>query len=91
MPKLLNPVTVNKVDVGFQLKESRDAAGAWRITLDGDDTRVLRTINSKNPRDIVDACHLLLGIRAGDSVKLEFTDGTTRVIEAKTVDKPATK
>ncbi len=85
--QFMDPVAINHVDVGVKFVEklsvTRPATIVSRIALADAPERIVTTINGAAPRDIVDACHMLLSVKAGDTVALDFADGTKSTFVAK--------
>mgnify|MGYP005838927983 CR=1 FL=1 len=89
MPLLLDPATVDKVDVGVQFSERRalrpPATVESVVIVDG---KPVVEVNGRKVATIVDATVAMLGLRAGDTVRLKFADGQDHSIQATAVPLP---
>jgi serine protease Do len=87
--RFMDPGAINHVDVGVKFVEklsvTRPATIISRISAADEPQRTVTAINRAAPRDIVDACHILLSVKAGDPVVLEFADGTSRTVQARAI------
>jgi serine protease Do len=87
LPTLMDPAKIRATDVGFRLAERRTAGPGDRIdtkiVLADNTARVVAAINGKPVHDLVEACGIMLSLKPGDAVKLDFADGTTQAAVAR--------
>ena len=93
IPSLLDPQQAAKLDLPVKLAERRKVTPPATVTSEvlsfaGDKRLVVASINGHKPRNIVDACAMLLKIRPDSEVTLSFTDGTSQKLAAKAVAPP---
>ncbi|MBV8781144.1 MAG: PDZ domain-containing protein, partial [Phycisphaerae bacterium] len=91
IPRLMNPSQANKLDLDVKLKEVRKieepATVTSAIMADGHDSPI-HTIAGEKPRDIVDACAVLLRQEADKPFTIEFADGKSISITPKATPLP---
>jgi serine protease Do len=89
----MDAARINGVNTGIHLSEQvsviRPSQIVSHVQSADDPGRVIRSINGQTPSDLIDACHMLLNVKAGDSTRLEFTDGSMRSVTAVAVDDSA--
>jgi S1-C subfamily serine protease len=89
MPDLLNPATVDKVAISARFAERRSirppSVVQCEVTLDG---QPVTEVNGRPVATIVDASVALLGLRAGDEVRIKFANGQERKLTAAAVPLP---
>jgi serine protease Do len=94
VPELMNPSQVTKVDVHVSLAERRSvtapAGVSSELVLNGDgpQSRTVRSINGRRPRDIVDAYATLLRVRANENCSIVCGDGAALRVKATQVPLP---
>jgi serine protease Do len=78
IPELMNPALVKKLDIPVKLTERREITPPANIhceILTTGDSRQVRAIDGKRPRNIVDAYDTLLSAVAGEAITIDFMDG----------------
>jgi serine protease Do len=92
IPQLMNPALVNKVNMPVQLREVRTLTPPATVTcqvVSADDPgRMVRAINGRAPRDIVDAYAMLLGILPGEHVAIDWSPGPVQNLIAHAIASP---
>ena len=93
IPSLLDPQQAAKLDLPVKLAERRKVTPPATVTSEvlsfaGEKRLVVASINGQKPRNIVDACAMLLKIRPDTEVTIAFTDGTSQKLSAKAVAPP---
>jgi serine protease Do len=92
IPELMNPALVNKVTMPVKFKEVRTltppATVACQVVSADDPARIVRTINGKTPRDIVDAYAMLLGIVPGERLAIVWSAGPEQTLIAHAMPPP---
>jgi serine protease Do len=92
IPALMNPAQANKVDVQVRLREQRSltppATVNCQVVSADDPDRVVRTINGRTPRNIVDAYAVLLRAKLGQRISIAWSDGRRQAVVARAVPLP---
>ncbi|MDP9175873.1 MAG: trypsin-like peptidase domain-containing protein [Planctomycetota bacterium] len=92
IPELMNPAQAKKLDVPVKLTERRiltqpDGIRCEILTTDSPQ-RVVKSIDGKEPRNIIDAYDILLTARAGHEITLEFAQGSAVKVIPKATPMP---
>ncbi len=92
IPELMNPALVRNVDVPLKLTEQYKIDEpnhiTCRVMTDETPPRQVSKIDGKAPQNIVDAYDLLLGVKEGQKLNVEFTDGGRETYVARAVPLP---
>ncbi|MBC8107717.1 MAG: trypsin-like peptidase domain-containing protein [Anaerolineae bacterium] len=89
MPELLNPATVDKVEIGAKFAEKRTIRPPATVeTVVSMNDKPVASINGKPVVTIVDASVALLGLKENDHVKIKFADGSEQELTAAAVPLP---
>ncbi len=94
IPELMNPRQVTKVDVPIKLSEKREIAPPATITTQVIATTpagkqlVVNDIDGEHPNSIVDACAMLLKLKAGQYVRIKPPDGQTQIFQTTATPLP---
>jgi serine protease Do len=94
IPELMNPAQVSKMDVPLKLKEQRKLippatieCTVHEVDAAGKTSGPITAINGRRPKDLTDAYSILLAVKAGEEVKLEFGK-QSRTVVAKATPQP---
>lgn len=94
IPELMNPRQVTKVNVPITLSETRRIAPPATITTQiiatttGGKQLAIDDIDGQHPSTIVDACAMLLKLKAGQYVRIKPPDGQTQIFQTTATPLP---
>ena len=94
IPSLLNPQQAAKIDLPMALTEKRALRPPATVVAEVDYTppqgkpQPVTAINGRHPRNIIDACAMVLATKSGETVKIALADGTVQSLVAKPVAPP---
>jgi serine protease Do len=93
IPTLLDPQQAAKVELPLKLAERRTVTPPATVTSEvmsfaGDKRLAVTSINGHKPRNIVDACAMVLKTRPGEVLTIGFADGSSQKLTARAVAPP---
>jgi serine protease Do len=92
IPELMNPAAATRVKVPIRLMEKRTLAEPATVSptvVEADHPdHVVKSINGRTPRDIIDAYAVLLKSRPGDAVTVQYADGSKQSVKASAMPQP---